>query len=137
MKTMPQIQRYMTAMPHTIGKQIPVKKALEIMREFNVRHLPVQDGGHLVGVLSDRDIKLAASFQGADEMTVEDVMSPDPYRVEPTILLDTVVQEMAEHKYGCAIVEQENGKIVGIFTATDGLRVLGEVLDKNYAPAKQ
>ncbi len=128
MKTVPKIDKYMTPMPHTIGNDIPVKTALEMLRKHGIRHLPVQKGGKLVGVLTDRDIKLAASFNGSSELSVEDVMTPDPYIARPQTPVDEVAIQMAEHKYGCAIIEQENGKVVGIFTATDGLRVLAELL---------
>ncbi len=132
MKAMPQIQKFMTAMPHTIGKKIPIKTALSMMREYRIRHLPVQEGGELVGIITDRDVKLASSFKGAADLTVEEVMSPDPYTVQPSATLDHVVSEMAEHKYGCAIVVQGNGKTVGIFTAVDAMRVLGETLTAFY-----
>jgi acetoin utilization protein AcuB len=132
MKHMPQVQKFMTPMPHTVGIDIPLKTAMGLMREYNVRHLPVQDAGHLVGILTDRDIKLASSFQDAANFKVVEVMSPEPYTVAPEVPLDRVVIEMAAHKYGCAIVKQPNGKIVGIFTAVDGLRVLGELLKTNY-----
>ena len=62
-------------------------------------------------------------------------MTPDPFTVSPQAPLDGVVSEMAEHKYGCAIIVQENGKIVGIFTAVDGLRALSEILQQNYRVA--
>lgn len=133
MKTAPKIQKYMTPMPHTVGKDIPLKKAFEIMRENRIRHLPVQDGGHLIGVISDRDIKFASSFEGSSELMVEDVMTPDPYKVSPDALLEDVVGTMADHKYGCAIVEQGNGKVVGIFTEVDAMRVLSEVLKQSFA----
>ncbi len=133
MKQMPQIQKVMTAMPHTIGRDIPIKKALELMREYNVRHLPVQDAGKLVGVLTDRDLKFASSFEGTTPLSVEEVMSTDPYTIPPEAPLDQVVFEMSEHKYGSAIVQQQNGKVVGIFTAVDGLRVLGEMLGHFYS----
>ena len=132
MKQMPMIQKVMTPMPHTIGRDIPLKKAVALMREHGIRHLPVQEAGKLIGVLTDRDAKLAASFAGAAELTTEEVMTPDPYIVRPEAPLDAVVSEMAEHKYGCAIIEQGNGKVVGIFTAVDGLRSLSEYLRKNY-----
>jgi len=119
-------------MPHTIGDDIPIKKAMEIMREFRIRHLPVQKGGKLVGVITDRDIKLARSFQGQDELVVNDVMTPDPYTVHPDAELDEVVLNMAEHKYGCAVVQQSNGKVVGILTDNDSLRILGETLRSHY-----
>lgn len=135
MKQMPQIQKFMTAMPHSIGRDIPVARAISMMREHRFRHLPVQDGGRLVGVLTDRDLKLATSFEGSDELLAEDVMTPDPYVVAPDAPLDQVASAMAEHKYGCAIVQQGNGKVVGIFTATDGMRVLAETLEAFYKPA--
>lgn len=128
MKTIPKIQKYMTAFPYTIGADISVKVALEMMREHRIRHLPVQKGGVLVGVITDRDIKLAASFKDAGDMRVDDVMTPDPYTVTPDAELDGVASEMAEHKYGCAIVVQDNGKVVGIFTDVDALRALAETL---------
>ena len=134
MKQMPMIEKFMTTMPHTIGKDIELKKAINMMREHRIRHLPVEEAGVLVGVLTDRDIKLASSFTHSQELTVEEVMTPDPYTVNPHASVDEVVLTMAEHKYGCAIVKQDNGKVVGIFTATDGLRVLGEVLKGNFKP---
>ncbi len=132
MKQMPQIQKYMTAMPHTVGRAIPVQTALTLMREHRIRHLPVQDGGKLVGVLTDRDVKLASGFNGAQELTVEEVMTSDPYTVTPETPLDHVTLQMAEHKYGCAVVQQSNGKVVGIFTSIDALRVLSEMLETFY-----
>ncbi len=135
MKQIPKIEKYMTAMPQTIGKDIPIERAFDLMRTHRIRHLPVQEAGKLVGVLTDRDIKLASSFANSTSMCVEDVMTPEPYTVKPQTPIDTVVMEMAEHKYGCAIVVQENGKVVGIFTAVDGLRVLSEILQQNYRSA--
>ena len=131
MKTIPHISKFMTTATHTVGADIPIKKAVEIMREHRIRHLPVMHWGKLMGVLTDRDIKLASSFQGAAELKVDDVMSPDAYAVSPQGGLNEVAAEMAEHKYGCAVVI-DNGKVVGIFTATDGMRVLAEIVRDNY-----
>ncbi len=134
MKQMPQIQKFMTAMPHSIDRDVSLEAALSMMREHHIRHLPVQEGGKLIGLLTDRDLKLATSFAGAATLKVEEVMAREPYTVGPDAPLDQVVLEMAEHKYGCTIVQQDNGKVVGIFTAVDGLRVLGETLESFYKP---
>ncbi len=135
MKAMPLVQKFMTAMPHTIGNDISIKKAKEMMTEFRVRHLPVMHGGELVGVLTERDIFVASSFIGSAEMKVEDVMMPMTYSVTPETPLDRVVAEMAERKLGSTIVRQENGKVVGIFTSTDACAVLAEILHQNYKGA--
>lgn len=102
------------------------------MSELHIRHLPVLQGGKLVGVLTERDVNLASSLMGAADMKVDDVMMPMTYTVRPDAPLNRVVAEMAERKYGSAIVQQENGKVVGIFTAVDGLRCLADVLREHY-----
>lgn len=132
MKAMPKIQKYMTPMPHTVGHDLPVTKAWDMMKEYRIRHLPVLDGGRLKGILSDRDIKLAASFEGGDRLRCEEIMTPDPYTVNPDTSLDAVVREMAAHKYGSALIVQDNGKVVGIFTDIDALNTLDEVLRGNF-----
>lgn len=128
MKQIPKVENVMTRLPQTIGKKIRLDMATELMREHRVRHLPVQHEGKLVGVLSDRDIKVAASFRGPGDLTVEDVMTSDPYAVTPDTPIDQVAEEMAEHKYGCAIVCQPANRVIGIFTANDCLKVLSQVL---------
>ncbi|MBC7384709.1 MAG: CBS domain-containing protein [Cryobacterium sp.] len=127
MKQMPPVSKFMTPMPHTIAFDATILNALQIMSEHRIRHLPVLEGKTLVGVLSDRDVKLASSFSGAlgaEALTVGAVMSLDPFAVLPEASLDQVAADMAENKYGCAVVQQPNGKIVGIFTANDALGVL-------------
>lgn len=128
MKQIPTVEKYMTPMPHTINSELNVKAAKEMMNKFGIRHLPVQSGGKLVGVITDRDVKLAFAFKEGPELNIQDLMTADPFFVEPKAALDEVVAEMAERKLGCAIVQQDNGKVVGIFTATDGLRAFSEVL---------
>src|SRR5262249_3267890 len=46
----------MTAFPATVTSQAPVAEALDLMRDMDIRHLPVVDGGALIGMLSDRDL---------------------------------------------------------------------------------
>ena len=135
MKQMPLIQKYMTPMPHTIGLKIPLNTALSMMREYRIRHLPVQEGGKLMGVITDRDVKLASAFGDPQKLLVDDVMTPEPYMIHPEAPLNQVVSEMAEQKFGCAIIQQANGKVVGIFTAVDALRVLTDTLEAFYKPA--
>lgn len=138
MKEQPRVKDFMTPAPHTINSGMPLKTAKELMKKYGVRHLPVQVAGHLVGVLTDRDLKLGASFNGAGTLLVDDVMTPEPYAVKPTARFGEVVKTMADRKYGCAIVQDLKGKVVGIFTATDGLRAFGEILNrKQKKPARK
>lgn len=128
-KTIPTVQKYMTYVPKSIGFDQTIEKALDYMRELRVRHLPVLKGGKLVGILTDRDVNLVMGFNDADPktMTVDEAYTPDPYFTKPDAKLDEVASEMAEHKYGCAIVV-DNNKLVGIFTEVDALRALSDLL---------
>lgn len=125
----PSIDQYMTACPHSIGVDQTLAVAHRLMRTYKIRHLPVLTGGRLVGVVTDRDLKLMETLRDVDpeEVPVEDAMSAEPYAVEPGTPLDAVAAEMAERKYGCAIIMQSD-KVVGIFTAIDACATLAELL---------
>ena len=129
-KAIPTIQKYMTTNPHSIGSEQSLAKAAKLMSEHRIRHLPVQHGGKLVGMLTDRDVKLVETFKDVDaeKVLVEEAMSANPYSVGPDVLLSDVVATMAEHKYGSVVVMQ-NEKVVGIFTAVDACRALAELLE--------
>jgi acetoin utilization protein AcuB len=128
-KPIPTIQKYMTTCPHTIGDEQTMNKAHQIMREYRLRHLPVMNGGNLVGLLSDRDLNLVETLRDVDpaKVPVSDAMSPDPYTVSPDASLDDVVSTMAAKKYGSAVVMQ-NHKVVGIFTTVDACHAFAELL---------
>lgn len=128
MKSQWTVQNFMTTLPHTIGVQQSLKKAIDLMQEHQVRHLPVLDGKKLVGVLTDRDVAVARSFQGSAELKVEGVMMPMTYAVTPDTSLEEVASHMAEHKYGSAVVQNRQGEVMGIFTANDALRALSNIL---------
>ena len=130
MKAVPTIQKYMTMVPHTIGAEQSLAKAEKIMSDYRIRHLPVLSGGKLVGILSDRDVRLVESFKDVDpdKVTVEEALTPDPYITAPSASLSAVCAEMAAHKYGCVLVV-DNNKLVGIFTWVDALKAFDELLE--------
>ncbi len=130
MKATPTIQKYMTTSPETIGADQTLAKAEKTMLALKIRHLPVLDGGRLVGILSDRDIKLVASFKDVDpeKVQVSEAFSEDPYTVSPNATLSEVCAEMASKKFGSALVV-DNGKLVGIFTWVDALTALNQLLE--------
>jgi len=133
-KSIPTIQKYMTTSPHSIGREQTVAAAQKIMREHHIRHLPVLEGGSLVGIVSDRDVALIETLRDVDpqKVSVEDAMTQQVYTVSPDAPLDEVVGEMAEKKYGSALVMQ-NHKVVGIFTTVDVCRAFGELLSSRLA----
>ncbi len=127
-KPIPPVQKYMTTSPITIGVEQTIAHARDVMREHRIRHLPVLHGGRIVGLVSERDVALIESLKDVDptKVTVEDAMSQSPYTTSPDTTIDVVCAEMAEHKYGAAIVMQNN-HVVGVFTTVDACRTLAEL----------
>jgi acetoin utilization protein AcuB len=124
-----QIYKFMSVCTQTIGREQSLSRAHALMREHHVRHLPVVDGGILVGILSDGDLRFAEALRDLDtsRVRVEEVMTKEPYFVAPSAPLGEVAAQMAEHRYGCAVV-MDGAKIAGIFTTTDALRALAVVI---------
>jgi acetoin utilization protein AcuB len=137
MRHMPHVIAMMTPFPHAIDIDAPLADARALMHSRGIRHLPVMEGGRLRGLITDRDAKLAL---GPDlgspperELRVRDVYLDDAYTVEANAPLDEVAAHMAERHIGSAIVTRD-GKLCGVFTATDACRALALVLRERFPP---
>ena len=119
-KAIPTVQKYMTTSPHTVGSDQTLAFAHKLLKEHQIRHLPVLKGGELVGMITERDLALVETLKDVDPsiINVEDAMSPGVYTVSPDAPIDEVCNEMASKKYGSAVIVQ-NHKVVGIFTTVD------------------
>ncbi len=62
-KPIPAVQNFMTTTPLSIGADQTLARAHEVMSAAKIRHLPVLDGGKLVGMLTDRDLHLVESLK--------------------------------------------------------------------------
>ena len=96
--------------------------ALERMRRSRIRHLVVQDGKKVVGVLSDRDVAGMGSLRQVE--TVEDLMTSPAVTCTPRLTLRQAANLLRGHTMGCLPVLDE-GKLVGIVTTQDLLEAIG------------
>jgi acetoin utilization protein AcuB len=131
MKRNPQVIAFMTPFPHSIDVDAPLEDAHKLMREHRFRHVPVMSGGEIVGVLTDRDIKLVLGpdFGSPDEreLRVRDAYVERPCVVPASTPVAKVARVMAQNRIGSAIVTK-HGKLVGIFTVTDACRAVAEII---------
>lgn len=132
MKRNPQVIAFMTPFPYSIDVDAPLDAAHELMREHQFRHLPVTSGEEIVGMLTDRDIKLVLGPDFGnpreEQLAVRDAYVERPCIVPASTPVATVARTMAESRIGSAIVTK-NGKLVGIFTVTDACKALALVLE--------
>ena len=131
------VATFMTPQPITIGRRETLATAHRLMRDSGVRHLPVLEHGDLVGVVTQRDLYFLETIRGVDldDDVVEDAMTTDTYAVTPDTAVATVARQMARKRYGCAVV-MERGRVAGIFTATDALRLVSAFAPLSKAPAR-
>ncbi len=119
----------MTPNPVTIPADLSLADASERMYEHDIRHLPVTDQGHVVGLVSERDLAMITGIPGVDKnrVNIAEAMSVHPYIVSPDASLLSVCEVMIERKIGTAVVMQD-GQIKGIFTVIDALAQLVAML---------
>lgn len=125
------VARYMTPTPHTIGLEQTLDKAIAMMNKYRIRHIPVLNGGVLVGIISDRDLKGVMTLKDVnpEKVTIAEALVENLYQVKSTDHLGDICAEMAHKKYGSALVV-DSGKLVGIFTWVDALKAMSELLPK-------
>jgi CBS domain-containing protein len=128
--TVPVVGDYMTPGPYFVAPADSVAKAQALMRDHEIRHLPVVDREQLVGVVSERDLYLVQSLaHGPPELlSVDDAMTVDVYVTPPDAPLNHVARVMVRRKIGSAVVV-DHGQVAGVFTVTDALQALVESLE--------
>jgi acetoin utilization protein AcuB len=135
MRRIPQIKSVMTPFPYSIVPDDSLTDVRRMMNTHGIRHRPVKEGNALIGVITDRDIRLVSGAQPDHERKVRDAYIPHAYTVELREPLDNVLLHMAAHHIGSAIVTK-NSKLVGLFTVTDACRCFGEFLRDQLLPGQ-
>ena len=110
-----------------IAPETRLEDAYRTMREKGIRHLPVLESGRLVGVVTDRDLRLATSSLAPSPFPpgsrVDEVMSRTPLTADRLDPVEDAARTMRERKIGCLPVVA-NGTLVGIITGLDLLDAL-------------
>jgi acetoin utilization protein AcuB len=132
------VSDWMTKKVHTVGPEESITKAITIMKEKKIKHLPVvKNGGKVVGILSDRDIKdytpSKATTLDIHELhymlaktKVKDVMVKDVFTTTPGTPIEEASMFMFDKNIGCLPVTDE-GKLAGIISDRDLFRVLVDI----------
>lgn len=107
--------------------------AIRLMRDKQVRHVPVVEGEELVGIVSDRDVLRGAArdesaepmsvaeLRAAPQLQVRGLMSTNVEVLYLSAMLEEAAMKMVVHKFG-ALPVVDKDTLVGILTETDLLR---------------
>lgn len=118
------LQEFMTTDVVTIGPDEAADVAWSRMEQEGIRHLVVQEGGDLIGVVSERDLGGRKGGALRKGRTVRDFMTPRVAVAKPGTTLRQAANMMRGRLIGCLPVVSD-GQVVGIVTATDVLDELG------------
>ena len=126
----------MKSFPYFAQPNDTVAQIDRLMKEHNIRHVPIKQGKQVVGIISERDLRWmrgpSLSLPDPEEIPVAHVQVNNPYTVEINTPLNTVLQEMSERKIGAAVVVK-SGELAGIVTVTDICSALAEVLTAQFS----
>jgi acetoin utilization protein AcuB len=122
----------MTSDPDVVSSDTPLEQAIALMNRAERRQLPVVDNGELVGLISDRDVRLAVNspfiemdsldkLHLLDSVTVGQCMTPNPVTIHPSAPLYEAAGILSRYKFG-ALPVMEGEELVGIITVTDLLQ---------------
>ncbi len=121
------VRDIMTSPVVAISPDISLQDAYRTMQEKGIRHLPVVEGSALVGVITDRDLRLATSALAPTPFPpgsrVSAVMCKTPFTADPSDPVEDAARIMREKKIGCLPVT-DNGRLAGIVTGLDLLDAL-------------
>ncbi|MBW1717090.1 MAG: CBS domain-containing protein [Deltaproteobacteria bacterium] len=122
----------------TVDEKTLVDDAKKIMEAHRIRRLPVMKKDKLVGLVTKHMLLEAAPSPATSlsihevhyllaKMTVKDIMVKDPYTISPDIPVEDALQLGQEKGYGAFLVV-ENGRLVGVVTESDIVRIMTRLL---------
>jgi len=132
------IRDVMTRNPITVDSETLVLDAQRMMKENNIRRIPVVDKGKLVGIVTKHDLLEASPSPATSlsvfelnyllaKMKVKEIMKKNPLTLGPDTPFEEALRLGQEKKIGSFPVV-ENGKLVGITTESDIIRFVTRVL---------
>ncbi len=123
------VKNRMTKDPITISANAPITDAVALMREKNLKRIPVMDRDKVVGILTQSDVQKVSPTKATSlsifeinyllsKTTVKDAMTKKPITIDSDSLLEEAAVIMRQERIGTLPVV-ENGKLVGIITESD------------------
>jgi len=119
----------------TVDENDSMQDAMKLLKEHDIRMLPVMKKGKLVGIVTDRDLKRASASDATTleihellylltQIKVKNIMTKEVITVPPDFTVEETALVLQENKISGAPVVDSKGKLVGTITQTDLFRVL-------------
>jgi len=129
------VENWMNPKVITVDADDSMLDATKLLKEHNIRHLPVLEQGKLVGVITDRDLKRAAPSDAtaleAHELLylianikVREIMTKNPITVPYNFTIEEAAELLLQARISGMPVVDKDGDVIGTITQTDLFKVL-------------
>jgi acetoin utilization protein AcuB len=129
------VRDWMTKAVVTLEAGDSMQDAGRLMKENNVRMLPVMDKGRLVGVVTDRDLKRASASDATtleihellylvSKIQIKDIMSKNVVTVPVDFTIEETAEILLENRISGVPVVDHQGRLAGVITQTDIFKVI-------------
>ena len=126
---MEQVRKRMSAPPITVQADSSYQRALRLMDEHRLHHLPViNDAGLLVGIVTERDLLLSTAHYGTADVEVAEIMHKGALTASPEMTIAQAAQLMLQKRIGGLPVVDAQQQVIGVITETDLLKAFVEML---------
>ncbi|HSB69615.1 MAG TPA: CBS and ACT domain-containing protein [Candidatus Methylomirabilis sp.] len=132
------VEKRMKPNPISVSPGDSFRRAMTLIRQRGIRHLPVVEGGQLVGIVTDRDLRQASPSPATsleihelhyllEKITVREIMTTKVHTVTPETPIEEAARLMLQHKIG-GLPVLRSGMLVGILTETDILTAFVDLM---------
>jgi acetoin utilization protein AcuB len=129
----------MTIDPETVAPDTPLREVVTVMNRANIRQVLVVEGKKLIGIVTDRDVRLSVNsplttteplerLELLNGVKAKDCMTINPRTVSPETPIHKVAQLMSMYKFGALPVVKDD-ELIGIITVTDLLNQMALLPD--------
>ncbi|MBW2430677.1 MAG: CBS domain-containing protein [Deltaproteobacteria bacterium] len=129
------VKNWMSKNIITVDENDSMQDATKLLKEHDIRMLPVMKKGNLVGIITDRDLKKASASDATTlevhellylltKIRIKDIMTKEVITVPPDFTVEETAQVLLKNRISGAPVVDTNRQLVGAITQTDIFRVL-------------
>jgi acetoin utilization protein AcuB len=129
------VKNWMSRDVITLDEKESMQTATRLMKENDIRMIPIMRENKLVGIITDRDLKRASASSATSlevhellyllsKIRIKDIMTKNPITVREDLTVEETAEVLLENKISGVPVVDKDGKVVGTITQTDLFKVL-------------
>ena len=129
------VKNWMSKPAITINAEASMHDAIKLLKDHNIKMLPVMEKGNLVGIVTDRDIKRASASDATSleihellylisKIKIREIMTKNPITVPQDYTVEETAEILLKHNISGVPVVDQFSDVIGTITQNDIFRIL-------------